>query len=88
VPDLVQKRRELREKIDPSLSEDEFRLAEAKCLEVMFHTIGLLPEFSGDVIEAHSKNGVEGVRAALQELSRELRDEIVRALMRIVHNIA
>jgi hypothetical protein len=83
-PDLVRKKRELQEKVGPSLSEDDFRLAEAACMEVMFHTIELLPEFSGDVIEALSKNGMEGVWATLQELSRELSSEIVRALMRIV----
>jgi ABC-type transport system involved in Fe-S cluster assembly fused permease/ATPase subunit len=66
-------------------SEDELRQAEARCLEVMFHTIELLPEFSADVIEAYAKNGVGGVRAALKELSGELKEEIVRALMRIVH---
>jgi hypothetical protein len=88
MPDLSRKEGELQETIGPFIAEDEFRLAEARCLEVVFHTIGLLPEFSGDVIEAREKNGLEGVRAALQELSRELREEIAKALMRIVDDSA
>jgi hypothetical protein len=80
--DLPWTGRELQEMVGRFISEDEFLLAEAMCRDLIFRTVLLLPEFSGDVIEARSKNGDEGMRDALKELKCELREEIVRSLRR------
>jgi hypothetical protein len=77
------KRRDLEQRVMP-LTEDEFSRALAGCFQVIKGMLGLVAEFPEDVVEAHAKDGVDGVRAALRALTREARENMVRALMRVV----
>jgi hypothetical protein len=76
--------RDLKERAAPFLFEDEIERANARCFEVIAGTLAVLPELSADLVEGFDKDGVEGVKSALRSLTSELREELARALMRIV----
>jgi hypothetical protein len=82
--DVHAKRLELEEKVGPFVSENSVLRANARCIEIISDTMDLSLEFAGDIVEGHTKNGVEGVADALKGFSRELKEEMARALMRIV----
>jgi len=82
--DIRAKRLELEEKVGAFVSENSVLRANARCIEIISDTMDLSLEFAGDIVEGHTKNGVEGVTDALKGFSRELKEEMARAFMRIV----
>jgi hypothetical protein len=79
-----QRKIEIAKGVGAHIPASEVLKAQAYCFEVIEERVSMLELFAEDLVEAMANGGKDALQATLAALGRENRDEIVRALMRIV----